>query len=366
MNIADIVIGDRHRKDLGDIDALAASIKEQGLLSPIGITPENQLVFGFRRLMAVRDILGWYAVDTRTVNVTSIAEGEFAENEIRKQFTTSERISILEVVEAQLTERERRGGDRRSKEDQSGKKTTLLQSGKTRDLAAKRAGFGGEGTVRKAKAVVETNDPVLIDAMDTGLASINAAAELAKLPVAQRYAIIAEAKSSGKKAKPPKSEVVKKAPAQRGRPATTGTKTEDLVARRAARDEARAKREAEGERLVWDGRPVIMYGVQMWPLDDAGRLSLGHYDYDQLFFAIHQFKSWMGLLAPTEDYASRGILMRERIKPLWLFSERRLAEPCRTEMKRFIGVYQKLADLYKANPAGECRPPFDAVLQRAS
>ena len=39
LPISQIKIGDRHRKDLGDLDALAASI-EKGFLQPIGVTPD--------------------------------------------------------------------------------------------------------------------------------------------------------------------------------------------------------------------------------------------------------------------------------------------------------------------------------------
>jgi ParB-like chromosome segregation protein Spo0J len=35
--VADIKVGQRFRKDLGDIDALAEDIAELGLLQPIGI-----------------------------------------------------------------------------------------------------------------------------------------------------------------------------------------------------------------------------------------------------------------------------------------------------------------------------------------
>jgi ParB family chromosome partitioning protein len=58
-----IVVGNRHRTDLGDIDALAASIARDGLLQPLTITPEGVLVCGRRRLAAIQQ-LGW-----RTVNV---------------------------------------------------------------------------------------------------------------------------------------------------------------------------------------------------------------------------------------------------------------------------------------------------------
>ena len=106
MNIADIVIGERHRREMGDVTGLADSIKTQGLLQPIGVTPENALVFGYRRLCACRDTLGWNEIDVRVVNVTSIVAGEYAENEIRKDFTPSERVAIKRSIEKEIGNRQ--------------------------------------------------------------------------------------------------------------------------------------------------------------------------------------------------------------------------------------------------------------------
>ncbi|WP_454859677.1 ParB N-terminal domain-containing protein [Promicromonospora soli] len=53
-----IIVGDRHRQDLGDIDALATSIERFGLLQPITVTPDMLLVCGYRRLIAIQR-LGW-------------------------------------------------------------------------------------------------------------------------------------------------------------------------------------------------------------------------------------------------------------------------------------------------------------------
>ncbi|WP_246086782.1 ParB N-terminal domain-containing protein [Nocardioides humi] len=61
--VESITVGRRHRVDLGDIDALAASIDREGLLQPLTVTPEGVLVCGRRRLAAIK-ALGW-----RTVNV---------------------------------------------------------------------------------------------------------------------------------------------------------------------------------------------------------------------------------------------------------------------------------------------------------
>src|SRR6516225_7565316 len=43
-----IRVGERHRKDMGDLDALASSVAQEGLLQPIGVTEDNTLVFGER------------------------------------------------------------------------------------------------------------------------------------------------------------------------------------------------------------------------------------------------------------------------------------------------------------------------------
>ena len=56
-------VGRRHRADLGDIDALAASIERDGLLQPLTVSPDGVLICGARRLAAIKQ-LGW-----RTVNV---------------------------------------------------------------------------------------------------------------------------------------------------------------------------------------------------------------------------------------------------------------------------------------------------------
>jgi len=54
--ISEIKIGKRFRKDLGDIDALAQSIKEIGLLQPIIITKNNNLIAGLRRIEAYKKL----------------------------------------------------------------------------------------------------------------------------------------------------------------------------------------------------------------------------------------------------------------------------------------------------------------------
>ncbi len=46
LKIADIKIGKRHRRNMGDLTSLAESIRHDGLLQPIGVTDKFRIVFG--------------------------------------------------------------------------------------------------------------------------------------------------------------------------------------------------------------------------------------------------------------------------------------------------------------------------------
>jgi ParB family transcriptional regulator, chromosome partitioning protein len=52
--IDSIIVGQRFRRDFGDIEGLADSIKALGLLQPIVVTPDGRLLCGERRLRACR------------------------------------------------------------------------------------------------------------------------------------------------------------------------------------------------------------------------------------------------------------------------------------------------------------------------
>jgi hypothetical protein len=107
--IGQLQIGERHRKELGDTDGLAQSISDDGLLQPIGVTPDNRLVFGYRRLAACRDNLGWAEIPTVIVDIENLTHGEWIENTIRKDLTLSEMVAITDALRSIS-----RGGDRRS------------------------------------------------------------------------------------------------------------------------------------------------------------------------------------------------------------------------------------------------------------
>jgi len=58
VNPNEIEIGDRLRKEPGDIEDLEKSIRSLGLLQPLGITEDKKLVWGWRRLQAWKKIKG--------------------------------------------------------------------------------------------------------------------------------------------------------------------------------------------------------------------------------------------------------------------------------------------------------------------
>ena len=89
---ADVFVGERYRRDLGDLELLADSIREVGLLHPIVVTSDGRLVTGVRRLRACRDVLGWEEIPARVVDECPPDAGELHENEARKNLAPSERV----------------------------------------------------------------------------------------------------------------------------------------------------------------------------------------------------------------------------------------------------------------------------------
>jgi N6-adenosine-specific RNA methylase IME4 len=151
LSIAAIRVGERHRKEMGDIDALARSISENGLLHPIVVSEKNELVAGARRLAACKK-LGWSDVRVTVVNIADIARGEFAENIDRKDFTLSEAVAIKRALEP--IEKAAAKGRQGTRTD---KLPANLAEGSKGDSRDKLAAFTGikRSTMAKAEAVVD-------------------------------------------------------------------------------------------------------------------------------------------------------------------------------------------------------------------
>src|SRR5262245_57554799 len=138
MPVASVIIGERFRKDLGDIEGLAKSMAEF-LLHPIVVTSDRRLVAGFRRLKAA-GFLGWTEIPVRIVDMDDVVRGEFAENKDRKDFLPSE----LWAISQELKRREADHAKQRQ-----GARTDIVSNyhdvdfGRTRDKTAKALGISG-------------------------------------------------------------------------------------------------------------------------------------------------------------------------------------------------------------------------------
>lgn len=107
VTVDSIAVGARHRKDAGDLDALAASIDQLGLLQPITVTPDRVLVCGWRRLEAVKR-LGWKSIKVWVRSgisdpVTALL-AERDENTQRKDYTPLEREALYREIKELLRE----------------------------------------------------------------------------------------------------------------------------------------------------------------------------------------------------------------------------------------------------------------------
>jgi ParB family chromosome partitioning protein len=107
ITISRIKVGSRFRKDLGDLDTLAKSIQETGLLHPIVINQKDELIAGARRLEACKSRLGWTEIPITRIDLDNIAKGELDENTLREDFKFSERVAILREIERQRSNLER-------------------------------------------------------------------------------------------------------------------------------------------------------------------------------------------------------------------------------------------------------------------
>ncbi len=92
VKIEDIKIKKRVRQNLGDMDALKESLRMYGLLNPITLNANNELIAGERRLQAAK-ALGWTNINAVVLSNITPAEQlelELEENNQRKEFTKEE------------------------------------------------------------------------------------------------------------------------------------------------------------------------------------------------------------------------------------------------------------------------------------
>ena len=196
INISEIKIENRFRKDYGDLQDLANSIKELGLLHEPIVDQDKKLIDGERRIKALK-LLGFDEIHVRIINVPSVLKAEHDANAFAKAWTVSEKVAIAKAIEEEIGNRQ-------------GSRTDLelvekFPQVKTRDLVAERSGFGNSRTYQQAKKVIEEGIPDIIEKMDSGDISINAAAIASTFTESEQTEIVEEINAG---AKP--SEVIKK------------------------------------------------------------------------------------------------------------------------------------------------------------
>lgn len=202
--VADIIVANRTRKEIGELLNLTCSIERVGLLHPVVLNAKHELIAGGRRLAAVKK-LGWATIPTIIVDnledaILALA-AERDENTCRKPWTASElaemgrRLEELERPKAE--ERKSPGTNQHTKE--VGGNFPPTSEGKTRDIVGEALGVSGK-TYEKAKAIAETAIDPLKAMVDTEQVSIDAAATVAKLSKTEQAKIVAKGPDAVKKA----------------------------------------------------------------------------------------------------------------------------------------------------------------------
>lgn len=95
-----VIVGDRIRTDFGDIEELARSIDDHGLIQPIVVTSDHRLIAGERRLRAHRFLKRTVikCVYLEVVDAAHLTILEASENIIRRNFTWQEQVLAIDKV----------------------------------------------------------------------------------------------------------------------------------------------------------------------------------------------------------------------------------------------------------------------------
>lgn len=161
--INDIIVGERYRKDLGDLEPLKQSISEIGLLHPVVIDGDHRLLVGGRRLESCKQ-LGMLTIPAIVAESMSdlrrrvVAERD--ENVCREPFKPSEMVALGRVIEefqrpiAEAAERKSPGRPKKGGGSSPTFSAPRDESKRTSSVAAAACGVDRR-TYEKAKAVAE-------------------------------------------------------------------------------------------------------------------------------------------------------------------------------------------------------------------
>ena len=163
VQVSAVKVGQRFRKQWGDLRSLRASIRRLGVLKPIIIDATGKLVCGMRRLEACR-AEGIETIPARIMDLdeTTALVAEQDENNEREPFTMEERVQIARAIEerekGKAKERQAatqaKAGEKVGSHKGSEKFSEPYDKGEAKDKAASAVGMS-RPTYEKAKAVVE-------------------------------------------------------------------------------------------------------------------------------------------------------------------------------------------------------------------
>lgn len=157
--ISEIQIGERSRKDLGDLASLMKSMHGRGLINPITVDTENNLICGERRLASAQN-LGWETIDCHVISSPDDLlpmHLEQDENDCRLDPSPEEKVRMGKRIEAlekpKAKERQSQGGRNKL----GSRDPNLTEGAKTTEIVADHLDMG-EASYRRAKRVVEAAD----------------------------------------------------------------------------------------------------------------------------------------------------------------------------------------------------------------
>jgi len=193
--VVQIKVGKRFRKDMGDVAALARSINKEGLLQPIVIDRDGNLIAGERRLRAWQlSMFRTEHIPVHVVPLQTIVAGEWAENDpaLRKDFKYTEAVAIREAIEAKVRPaalaRQAAGGKTKTKaagEPVRAAEAAAAFTGKSRrslDKAAVVVAAGKAEPAKYGKLVEDMDRTGRVDGPYKRLQTMKAAEQIRKEP----------------------------------------------------------------------------------------------------------------------------------------------------------------------------------------
>lgn len=210
LTLEEIIVGDRVRRDLGDLSSLCASMTEVGLINPITVDGQEdgsyRLIAGARRLEAARR-LGWLEIDAHVVECLADAvlalKAERDENTCRVDFTPSEAVEVglrLEELEERGAEDRRAAGRVAGGHARHGSTVAncpQADRAKVRDIVAPAVGMSPR-TYAKAREVVKAaaDEALPAEVREVAQAAVEQMDTTGKVEPAHRAVVEAKRKAS--------------------------------------------------------------------------------------------------------------------------------------------------------------------------